>query len=125
MCLSGQASTVGSIIFHGACSFGFFRTYIDLSHLYIVITVQVLKLKCRQYPAIHTNYSSAGSILDISKFDIDTSHGIAILQCIEYRSITRYLGDIPYDPEYRHCILRYLRTDTAAELKLKLQLTTK
>ena len=56
--------------------------------------------------------TSAGSILDISKYrntcerSISILGGIAILRSIEYRSIIRYLGDIPYDPQYRHTILR-------------------
>ena len=51
--------------------------------------------------------TSAGSILDISKYrdtcerSISILDGIAILRYIDYRMIRRYLGDISYDPEYR------------------------
>ena len=56
--------------------------------------------------------TSAGSILDISKYrdtcerSISILDGIAILRYIEYRMIKRYLDDISYDPEYRP--IRYL-----------------
>ena len=56
--------------------------------------------------------TSAGSILDISKYRDTCEHsisildGIAILRYIEYRMIRRYLGDISYDLEYRS--IRYL-----------------
>ena len=56
--------------------------------------------------------SSAGSILDISKYrdtcerSISILDGIAILRYIEYRMIRRYLDDISYDPRYRP--IRYL-----------------
>ena len=56
--------------------------------------------------------TSAGSILDISKYrdtcerSISILDGIAILRYIEYRMIRRYLGDISYDPENRP--IRYL-----------------
>ena len=61
------------------------------------------------WPLLHT---SAGSILDMSKYcdtcerSISILDGIAILRYIEYRMIRRYLGDISYDPEYRP--IRYL-----------------
>ena len=56
--------------------------------------------------------TSAGSILDISKYrdtcerSISILDGIAILRYIEYRMIRRYLDDISYDPRYRP--IRYL-----------------
>ena len=58
------------------------------------------------------NQTSAGSILDISKYrdtcerSISILDGIAILRYIEYRMIRRYLDDISYDPRYRP--IRYL-----------------
>ena len=61
---------------------------------------------------MHIMYTSAGSILDISKYrdtcerSISILDGIAILRYIEYRMIRRYLDDISYDPRYRP--IRYL-----------------
>ncbi len=65
--------------------------------------------------------TSAGSILDISKYrdtcerSISILHGIAILRYIEVSNDQTILGRYSYDPEYRRSILRYFRTDTAAE----------
>ena len=56
---------------------------------------------------------SAGSILDISKYrdtcerSISILGGIAILRSIAYRSIIRFLGDIPYDS---HIVIRFFDT---------------
>ena len=65
--------------------------------------------------------NSPGSILDISKYrdtcerSISILHGIAILRYIEVSNDQTILGRYSYDPEYRRSILRYFRTDTAAE----------
>ena len=64
---------------------------------------------------------SPGSILDISKYrdtcerSISILHSIAILRYIEVSNDQTILGRYSYDPEYRRSILRYFRTDTAAE----------
>ena len=68
-----------------------------------------------------THDISPGSILDISKYrdtcerSISILHGIAILRYIEVSNDQTILGRYSYDPEYRRSILRYFRTDTAAE----------
>ena len=65
--------------------------------------------------------TSPGSILDISKYrdtcerSISILHGIAILRYIEVSNDQTILGRYSYDLEYRRSILRYFRTDTAAE----------
>ena len=62
--------------------------------------------------------TSAGSILDISKYRDTCECLISILRYIEYRMIRRYLGDISYDPEYR--TIRYLNNRRYGSIAQKL-----
>ena len=93
----------------------------SLMHVRLKLGFWFCRLLYNSLLSLITVVISPGSILDISKYrdtcerSISILHGIAILRYIEVSNDQTILGRYSYDPEYRRSILRYFRTDTAAE----------